>query len=182
MADNILAKDMDVRPIAADDMSGVMYQRVKVVWGADNAVNDTSAAAPMPITVGTTSTVLVGDVSVGVRTTATNAASVNKLLAAGTTNATSVKGSAGRVYGWHYTNLSNAARFVKLYNKATAPTVGTDVPVAVIAIPAGQVAKMYVAAGVSFASGIGLATTTGYADNDSAAVTAGDIVGALIYA
>ena len=34
---------------AADDVGGVKYLRNKMVWGADGAVNDTSAAAPLPV-------------------------------------------------------------------------------------------------------------------------------------
>ena len=127
-------------------------------------------------------TALIADVSPGVRTTATNAALVSKLIAAGTTNATSVKASAGRVYGWSYSNTAASARYVKLYNKASAPTVGTDTPVMLIAIPAGQSVTQFVGPGVSFATGIALATTTGYADADTGAVTAGDVVGTLFYA
>ncbi len=46
------------------------------------------------------------------------------------TNATSVKASAGTHYGVQAGNVNAAARYLKLYDKATAPTVvGTDVPV-----------------------------------------------------
>ncbi len=34
---------------ATDDIGGIHYPRSKVVWGADGAVNDTSAAAPLPV-------------------------------------------------------------------------------------------------------------------------------------
>lgn len=46
--------------IATDDVGGQHYQRVKCVWGADGSVNDTSAAAPMPINVTTLPTVTKG--------------------------------------------------------------------------------------------------------------------------
>ena len=50
MADNISIKDgsgADVT-VASDDISSVQYPRHKLVWGADGAVNDTSATAPLP--------------------------------------------------------------------------------------------------------------------------------------
>src|SRR5690242_4134795 len=51
------------------------------------------------------------------------------LISAATTNATNIKASAGQVYGYDIYNNNAAVRFVKFYNKATAPTVGTDTPI-----------------------------------------------------
>lgn len=36
--------------IAADDISGVQYQRTKIVWGVDGTATDVSAVNPLPIT------------------------------------------------------------------------------------------------------------------------------------
>lgn len=47
MADNTQISDNPI--VASDDIDGVQYQRVKVVWGADGVVGDTSAANPMPV-------------------------------------------------------------------------------------------------------------------------------------
>lgn len=49
-ADNITVTQGSGTTMATDDVGGAHYQRVKAVWGADGAVNDTSAAAPMPVT------------------------------------------------------------------------------------------------------------------------------------
>lgn len=49
MADNVAITAGSGTTIATDDVGGVQYQRVKVVWGADGAVNDTAAAAPLPV-------------------------------------------------------------------------------------------------------------------------------------
>jgi hypothetical protein len=35
--------------LAADDITGVHHQKVKVEWGANNSVNETAVAAPMPV-------------------------------------------------------------------------------------------------------------------------------------
>lgn len=103
------------------------------------------------------------------------------VIAAATTNATSVKASAGQVGGWYIHNNAASVRYVKLYNKASAPTVGTDTPVLVIPIPAGAAANVEFANGIAFSTGIALAIVTGQANSDATAVTAGDVVVNLLY-
>jgi hypothetical protein len=50
MADNVEADPgSGGATFASDDIGGVQYPRTKVVWGADGAANDTSAAAPLPV-------------------------------------------------------------------------------------------------------------------------------------
>jgi hypothetical protein len=49
MADNVAITAGSGTTIATDDVGGAQYQRVKVVWGADGSVNDTSVAAPLPV-------------------------------------------------------------------------------------------------------------------------------------
>ena len=122
---------------------------------------------------------LIGDVGNQVRATSGGIASVARLpSAAASTNAANVKGSAGRVYSVDCLNASAAARFLKLYNKATAPTVGTDAPFATFAIPAGQRLSInWGDIGLYLSAGIGYALTTGAPDADTGALTAGDIVG-----
>jgi hypothetical protein len=101
---------------------------------------------------------------------------------AATTNATSVKGSAGTLFAIHVSNINAAIRYLKLYNKATAPTVGTDVPVMVIPIPATGFASPNLGGmGMQFGTGIAFALTTGAADTDTAAVAASEIKVALAY-
>lgn len=103
----------------------------------------------------------------------------HKAISAASTNATGLKASAGQVYGIQVFNLNAAARYLKLYNKASAPTVGTDTPVKVIMIPgntAGAGAVSNWAYGVTFDTGIAYALTTGIADSDTGAVAANEIV------
>lgn len=91
------------------------------------------------------------------------------LVGADSTNATVIKASEGRVFGYSISNSSGAALYVKLYNKATAPDQN-DVPVRRICIPAGQTAQYHAPAGMAgFTAGIGLRTTTGALDDDNAA-------------
>lgn len=99
------------------------------------------------------------------------------LSAAATTNATSAKGSAGRLYSIQGYNAAAAIRYLKLYNKATAPTVGTDTPVKTIALPAGAAFALDWPIGYSFATGIAYALTALGTDADTTALAAGDIIG-----
>jgi hypothetical protein len=106
---------------------------------------------------------------------------IAKVLAAASVNNTLVKATAGRLYGYHLANTSAAWRYVKFYNKATAPVAGTDTPVLTVPIPPGGVAVVDRPIPISFATGIGYALTTGAADNDATAVAANDVVGHLLF-
>lgn len=109
---------------------------------------------------------------------------ISRTLSAASTNATSVKASAGQLYGWYITNINAAVRYVKLYDKASAPTVGTDTPVMTLAIPAaatGAGTNIEYSMGIPFATGIAMATTTGAADADTGAVAANEIIIHLFY-
>ncbi len=103
----------------------------------------------------------------------------SKLLSAATTNATSVKASGGLVFVIHAINFNAAARYLKLYNKASAPTVGTDTPIWTLPIPPNSTTGggfvFSLPTGVSFSTGIAFALTTGIADADTGAVAANEI-------
>ena len=114
-----------------------------------------------------------------VSVTAPTASNINS---AATTNATSVKASAGTVYSVTASNINAAIRYLKFYNKASAPTVGTDVPVITIPIPAGGAINIpFGTTGHRFTTGIALAITTGAADSDTGAVAANEIKVATAY-
>lgn len=114
----------------------------------------------------------------------TYATTVSRIMsAANTTNATSAKGSAGKVFRISGLNAAAAVRYVKVYNKATAPTVGTDTPVLTLACAASVPFSFDLQPGMYFSLGIAYALTTGAADADTGALTAGDILGLnVIYA
>jgi len=108
---------------------------------------------------------------------ATGADSVSRILsAAATTNATSAKASAGYLHKVVGYNAAAAARYLKIYNKASAPTVGTDTPVMTVYLLA-QSAFALDVDGLYFSTGIAYALTTGSADNDTGALTAADVLG-----
>ena len=103
--------------------------------------------------------------------------SVGTLTTAATTNATSLKTTAGTVYALTFTNTSASAVYLKLYNKATAPTVGTDVPLATIPIPATSFYTCELGrVGLRFATGIGYAITGAITTADTTAITAGSLL------
>jgi hypothetical protein len=124
---------------------------------------------------------LAADVGQQYRANATGAASGTHIVSAATTNATIVKGSAGRVIGWSLANTNAAWRYVKLHNQTTTPTAGTGV-VRTIAIPPNGVNTFKIEGGIAFSTGIGLTTVTGAADADTAAVGLNDIIGDLFFA
>lgn len=102
------------------------------------------------------------------------------LISAATTNATNVKASAGKLGFCVVTNINAAVRYLKFYNTAAAPTVGTDVPVLVFAIPGattgGGIAVPIPPQGLNFTTGLSFALTTGVATADTGAVAANELV------
>ncbi len=92
-----------------------------------------------------------------------------------------VKAAPGSMYGYHIMNAAVAARYVKLYDKLTAPTVGTDVPVLTLLIPASGSLSAQFEAGIWFTLGIGAGAVTAVADNSTAAPSANDVVVNLFY-
>lgn len=107
-----------------------------------------------------------------------------RLISAATTNATSLKASAGTLFSLYVVNLNAAVRYLKFYNKASAPTVGTDTPVATFPIPASATGAGFAInldPGFDFSTGIAYALTTGVADADTAAVAANEIIIVGVY-
>jgi hypothetical protein len=105
------------------------------------------------------------------------ARSVSRILsAAASTNATSAKASPGYLHKVVGYNAAASARYLKIYNKASAPTVGTDTPVMTFYLPATTAFALDLD-GVHFSAGIAYALTTGGADADTGALTAGDVLG-----
>ena len=109
--------------------------------------------------------------------TATNTTpTASNINSAATTNPVLVKSSAGTLFGIVASNIGAAVAYLKLYNKATAPTVGTDVPVLTIPIPAGGMVPLkFGALGHRFTTGIGIGITGAAADTDTTVVAAAQV-------
>ena len=112
-------------------------------------------------------------------TAANNGLTNSRVVAAASTNATSLKGSAGNVAAIDVFNVATYTVFLKLYNKASAPTVGTDTPVWTIPLPAGGGFSRSFMRGEYFSTGIAYAITKLQADSDTTAVAANDVTGRI---
>ena len=121
---------------------------------------------------------LVGDVGNQARATTGGIVAPFRLLSsAATTNATLIKASAGRLFLINGRNNVASIRYLKFYNKASAPTVGTDVPVLTIALDASSRFEIDLNPyGQFFTTGIAFAITGALADNDTTAIAAADIL------
>jgi hypothetical protein len=120
--------------------------------------------------------------SVGVTGTniaATDGLTYTRFNSAASTNATSVKAGAGRIYGFDVYNMAAYYVFLKFYNKASAPTVGTDTPVWTVPLAPGGGFSLDGASPEYFATGIAFAITKLQADTDVTVIAAGDVTGRL---
>lgn len=100
-------------------------------------------------------------------------------------NPTSVKAAPGRVYSIQAFNLNAFARFLKIYNKASAPTVGSDPVVKNLLIPGNTSGAGLVLSwpqGFALATGIAYALTTGGSSGDTGAVALGEVIVNVDYA
>lgn len=96
------------------------------------------------------------------------------LVSAATTNAASVKATAGTLFELSLFNATAATVYLKLYNKASAPTVGTDVPIMTIPVAAGALFNAeFGRLGKRFNLGIALAITGAAVATDTTVVAAG---------
>lgn len=92
-----------------------------------------------------------------------------------------VKNTAGTVFGIRLVNTNASVVYCKIYNKATTPTVGTDLPIGVIKLESSGTVKDYFEYGLYKASlGIYIVAVTGLADTDTTAPTT-DIYAEVIY-
>ncbi|SRR5258706_1532966 len=87
-----------------------------------------------------------------------------------------IKAAKGQVFDIHVSNQAAAARYLKFYDKATAPTA-SDTPIRTYALPATSITALPISeAGIEFLVGISIRGTVLIADNDNTAPTANDIV------
>lgn len=147
---------------------------------------DSSDGTLRPISVGTdgqlqlnlTGEGLALDVSVDGIETLLTAAQSTSLTPSNTASAnqdqTQVKASAGTLYQVSGANVASSARYLKIYNVA-APT-SASTPRKVHYLPPNQAFVFDYPQGLAFATAIGFRITTGSANNDANAATAGDIL------
>ena len=98
----------------------------------------------------------------------------HNLITAATTNIAVIKATAGNLYETVVSNVTATPVYVKLYNKATAPVLTTDVPVVTIPVPANSINSLnFGAIGKRFAAGIGISVTGAIGATDSTNAVAG---------
>lgn len=142
-------------------------------------VQGTYATEPIPAAQATATQAVSGTVTATVTPPAP--ATPYFLNSAASTNGALILTGTSSVHSLWATNDGASPAFVKLYNKATAPVVGTDVPEMVIPIPAAVGGVPGVAnpnmgfIPFRFALGLGIAVTGGAANNDTTAVAAGQV-------
>lgn len=121
-------------------------------------------------------------VAVLISTVPASAQSVPKhYLSAATNNSTLVLGRASVVKMIHAHNTTIVTYYLKLYNKATAPVCGTDVPVMTIPVPPSAASPatgappvaLPIADGLKFSLGVGFCLVLNLADNDNTAAATG---------
>lgn len=159
--------------IAAQDSTDI---KVEVTGGQGSS----SAGQAIPVAITGAPTVTVGATVLGASATA-NGTSVTKVLSAASTNATLIKSTAGRIYGYQLANTTAAWKFVKFYNAGGAPVPGTTVPLYQVALPPNTTVDANWTVPIAHTSGIGIAITNLAADLDATAVAAGDVVGSILW-
>lgn len=133
------------------------------------ALGQATKAASVPVAIASDQAL-----TVSLQPTTSGGSSIFRNLDLGVTGQV-VKASAGQIYNYFISNVASSPRFVKVYDKATAPTQA-DTPVMTFCIPAGSAANVAFPNGVAFANGISLRATTAVADNDTGAPAANDVV------
>lgn len=84
-------------------------------------------------------------------------------------------------FGVLVANLDATTVYLKLYNKATAPSVGTDTPKMTIPLATLKTVLIEIDGGIEFSLGIGVGCTTGVADNDTTGPAANECVATFLY-
>jgi hypothetical protein len=109
--------------------------------------------------------------------------SYQKFISGAGLNATAVKGSPAKLTILNIVNGAATLRYFKIYNKASAPTVGTDVPLITITLPTGSSSFTLPAfIGIDFSVGLSFACTLGVADADTTPFTVvGEVTAMLAY-
>lgn len=102
-------------------------------------------------------------------------ATKTRFLTAATTNGAVTKAAAGKLFGYVAENRTAGTKFLKFYDKATAPTVGTDTPALSVTVPANSTIFFSIEVGIAFTLGIGHGLTGAVGDADVTVTAVGDV-------
>lgn len=102
-----------------------------------------------------------------------------RVMSLATTNALTLKTTGGAFFGFSLSNAAAYDCFLKLYDKATAPVIGTDVPKVTFRLKTTWDRDLFNEIGTVFTLGIYAAITKLAADNDTTATAVNDIMGEM---
>ncbi len=159
------------------DSTGHLWTRIGLALPAGtNNIGDVDVLT-LPATPAGTN--VIGDVGLSGRTT--GGLTLHRRLSTGT-DSTNVKNAAGQLFWGFVTNTNASARYIKFYNSASAPTLGSGTPVLTFLVPPGSSGLQITAEqGLAFSTGIGYTLSTGAADADTGTVAASEIIVNLGY-
>lgn len=86
-----------------------------------------------------------------------------------------IKTGRGQIFSMYISNTGSAAAYVKLYNKATAPS-SSDTPTHTLTLQANQSIPWSPTDGIDFPLGIGVRAVTGVADNNTTSPAANEVI------
>lgn len=137
-----------------------------------------SSSFPLPVIIGSGSTS-----TLSLAASTTGGATPIKYLSAANTNSTNVKATAGTIYNLVAINTTATLYYLKLYDKATAPTCASDTVLQSYPVPAstsGNGLSVSTTVGIAFTAGIGFCLTGALADNDNTNAATGVVIN-IIY-
>jgi hypothetical protein len=153
---------------------GARFWRLRVSTGASAGTTTVVAYANQSSGYAPTSSSVTGSFSPAIGSAPQN---FHTLVSSASTNATSVTNGATNIQTLVLSNTTLTWKYFKLFNKASAPTVGTDTPIWNIGIPPNSTIDVSnTFAGNRLLSGIAYAITGGSALLDTTAVSAGDVL------
>lgn len=162
------------------DVSGFAAVRVIALGAVTGAATVILAAGMGSGIVGIDTPIVLGTGAASIGTVATPAGTALNVVSAATTNASVQKSTAGNLFEITISNPTATPVYVKLYNKASAPTVGTDVPIVTITAAAAAATNKptdgvltFAQIGKRFTAGIAMAITGGPLATDTTAAVAG---------
>lgn len=170
--------NLSAQPVYAWEMSVNALKRLRVRCTARTSgtqnwrfVLGTYATEPIPGAQASTTQGVSGTVTA----TLGSPTNANIINSAATTNGTVIKSSAGNLHGIVASNSGAGNAYVKLHNSTTV-TAGTTAVAMWIRVPAGEtVTARWGSLGARFSTGICMSITGAVADNDTTAVTLGQV-------
>lgn len=110
-----------------------------------------------------------------------SAHSIVTVQALASVNATNVLARPGVISQISLSNHDSTQSYIKFYDMATVPVVGTDVPLTSMLIPTKGIIIITLPFGLNFSTGIGFRLTKNPNISDTTGVAADSIVGFITY-